>query len=297
MSVAAWVYFPPQQSEPPLRPTVLFAFPGGTYTRAYYDMHVPGRTGYSFAEHLAAAGYIVVACDHIGLGDSTPFEPFENLTKDIVINCMQAVVEVVVSRLEAGSLASLHGPLTQPFLIGVGHSMGAYLLTIQQGRWQTFDALAILGYSPLRRFEPEAVSRHSDLMQRMDDHTRPRPHIDPSFYYDASIPADVIEADEALSVRLYSWALQPDGNATVVDPEIPLAIEAIEVPVFVGLGATDMSPDSHSEPAAYLNSTDITLFVLPDSAHCFNLAESRQTFFDRLAGWGRAIVSTYGRRV
>jgi len=34
----------------------LFCVPGGSYGRRYFDRHVLGRTGYSFAEHLAAMG-------------------------------------------------------------------------------------------------------------------------------------------------------------------------------------------------------------------------------------------------
>ncbi|SQD98944.1 hypothetical protein FMEAI12_5010005 [Parafrankia sp. Ea1.12] len=33
---------------------LLFCLPGGSYTKAYWHLEVPGRTGYSFGEHMAA---------------------------------------------------------------------------------------------------------------------------------------------------------------------------------------------------------------------------------------------------
>jgi hypothetical protein len=40
---------------------VLVAIPGGTYTRAYWNLVVPNREAHSFAEHFAERGAIVIA--------------------------------------------------------------------------------------------------------------------------------------------------------------------------------------------------------------------------------------------
>ena len=293
LSMAAWVHLP-DPARSPYRPSIFFAFPGGTYTRAYYDMQIPGRAGYSFAEHLAAAGHIVVSCDHIGLGDSTPYEPFESLTKEVVLAGMSGLVDGVISRLTTGTLTDEIGPIDNPFIVGAGHSMGGYLLTMQQGRTSTFDALAVLGYSPLRRWDHQAISRHRELMDRMGDATRPRPHLDRAFLYGEGVPDDVIAFDFDLAVRLYSWALRKEANETIVDPEARSAAAKVTVPIFVGLGAHDMSPNPHAEAGAYVNSSDVTILIVPGAAHCFNLAEKRQLFFERLASWGHAMVTAYG---
>ena len=49
---------------------ILICWPGGGYGRVYWDMQIPGHPGYSFAEHLTAQGFIVVAADHLGAGDT-----------------------------------------------------------------------------------------------------------------------------------------------------------------------------------------------------------------------------------
>ena len=38
---------------------VLICWPGGSYARAYWDMHIAGYPGYSFAEHMTAQGFAV----------------------------------------------------------------------------------------------------------------------------------------------------------------------------------------------------------------------------------------------
>ena len=52
--------------------TVVFAMLGGGYSRGYFDMEFPGRRGYSQAEHHVERGLIVIAIDHLGVGESTP---------------------------------------------------------------------------------------------------------------------------------------------------------------------------------------------------------------------------------
>lgn len=293
---AAWVYVPDLDSHPD-SPTVLFAFPGGTYSRAYYDLHVHGREGYSFAEHLAAAGYIVIACDHIGIGDSSPYEPFAALTTDVVVRADRATVEGVMARLAAGTLIEGLAPVMNPFIIGVGHSLGAMYTTLQQARYRTFNAVALLGFSLLPHSESD-MSRTADVVEafsKLSDPTRPPRAIFHQFFHDERVPDDVIATDDVLAVRLYSWVLErTDLNA--IHHELAEAGSHIDVPIFLGYGARDVSPDPHREVSAYPNSVDITTFVLPDSAHCFNFAETRGLFFDRIAGWGHAVSKTYRQR-
>src|SRR5437762_3526342 len=84
VEVAAAVFMPPALPVSD-HPVVVVAYPGGTYTWRYYHLEVPGRSGYSFAQHLAASGCVVVACDHIGIGASSPVPSAEALTADAVL--------------------------------------------------------------------------------------------------------------------------------------------------------------------------------------------------------------------
>src|SRR4051794_25816224 len=67
----ATTIFLPDPAELPDRPVVIFASPGGGYSRAYFDMHFPNHEGYSEAEFHVARGLIYVTVDHIGVGEST----------------------------------------------------------------------------------------------------------------------------------------------------------------------------------------------------------------------------------
>src|SRR5215471_13641112 len=52
-------------------PVVAFMFPGGGYSRRYYSFDMPGSTGGGQAGFHTARGWIVVTCDHLGVGEST----------------------------------------------------------------------------------------------------------------------------------------------------------------------------------------------------------------------------------
>ena len=50
---------------------VLVCLPGATYSREYWDLKIPGRSGYSFAEFATGNGYDVVTIDPLGTGESS----------------------------------------------------------------------------------------------------------------------------------------------------------------------------------------------------------------------------------
>ena len=49
---------------------VLVCLPGGTYSREYWDLSLPGHRGYSFADFATANGYAVVTIDPLGTGEA-----------------------------------------------------------------------------------------------------------------------------------------------------------------------------------------------------------------------------------
>jgi alpha-beta hydrolase superfamily lysophospholipase len=67
--LAAHVHLPDLAAAPPR--AVLICWPGGSYSRTYWDMHIPGYAGYSFAEHMTAQGFVVFATDPLGVGVSS----------------------------------------------------------------------------------------------------------------------------------------------------------------------------------------------------------------------------------
>src|SRR6202021_30966 len=91
---------------------VVFASPGGGYTRGYYHLRRPPSPLVTLAARAAAAD---LAARH------------------------------VLGRLRTGLLRSDLRPLSVAAAIGIGHSLGGMQLIHQQAAFQTFDAMAVLG--------------------------------------------------------------------------------------------------------------------------------------------------------
>jgi pimeloyl-ACP methyl ester carboxylesterase len=66
---------------------------------------------------------------------------------------------------------------------------------------------------------------------------------------------------------------------------------AITAPVFLGFGEDDLTQDFIGCAALYKAANDISLFVLPDSAHCHNQSALRTMLWDRLAHWAQGYGS------
>lgn len=150
--VATWVFAP---FEPAARVPLLVCLPGGSYTKAYWHLEVPGHPGYSFAEHMARRGMLVVAVDHLGTGESSVARAID-LTPGVVAGANAAVCAELVDRARRGALLADLGPLDVGPIVGVGHSMGAMLAIFQQSLHQSFDAIAPLGYGtvgPIMSFD------------------------------------------------------------------------------------------------------------------------------------------------
>lgn len=288
--IAVWAFGPP---EPADRVPLLFCLPGGSYTKAYWHLEVPGHSGYSFAENLAAKGMLVVAVDHLGTGESSRHPRAIDLTPEVVAGANAAAFSEIVRRAEKGTLAPALGPLTLGPTVAVGHSMGAMLAIYQQSLHRSFDAIAALGYGtvgPIISFGNVALPSLESIMGAarmglMDD----MPLIDRAgmrhhFYWD-DVPPEVIAADDLTNTRVPGVC----GPLSIVPFIASDHARRVECPVFIGLGERDSTPDHHDEPRAYASSCDVTLFILAMSAHCHNTAGTRHQLWDRLDRWVRAL--------
>jgi pimeloyl-ACP methyl ester carboxylesterase len=189
------------------------------------------------------------------------------------------------------------GPLEVPF-VGVGHSMGACLTTMVQSRARLFDAVAFLGYGvdiTNVRAEPheelpladriehseQAFRQSTGVMDGAHYHLVPREALR-GLFYSPSVPTAVVEADTAAESRVPVRAA-----AEVTTPGMVASFaRAVNVPVFLGFGGSlDTSPNPHGEPANYLASADVTLYLLKDSAHCHNFASTRSVLWIRIGRW------------
>jgi pimeloyl-ACP methyl ester carboxylesterase len=298
--LAASVHLPDPDGEPPR--AILICWPGGSYARAYWDMHVPGHRGYSFAEHMTARGFVVVAADHLGVGASSKPADGDRVDFETISAAAASFVAQLRDMVAAGSAEFGGRPLPSVPIIGIGHSLGACLTVVTQARHRCYDAVALLGFTHGQK-ELAVSAVGATERDSVDDDQRRATAIEQAraFFGDTwddiygsaprepnhawlhypDVPAEVIAADDA---KAAPWPRQSYVEALLAGHSARFAAE-LECHVFLGFGDHDVPPLPHADVAYYPRSPDVTLFVLPNSAHCHNLASTRTQLWDRIGLW------------
>jgi hypothetical protein len=298
LAIAATLYAPGEVDEQALR--VLVCWPGGSYGRDYWDIHLPGRDGYSFAEHMTARGLVVIAADPLGVGDSGRPEDGTLCTYDALADAAHEAVKLVRARLADGTLVGHLPPIAAARVFGVGHSIGGGLVVLQQARWGSYDAIGVLGYThgAKARAVPsgdDAGARATAVEQAKGfwgDQWEARygvvdkaPH--QNWLNGPDAPADIVAADNANAVV---WAAEPYIDALHVGYTAAYAAR-VTAPVMVAFGEFDIADQPRDEAAFYERSDDITLFVLQGSYHCHNFQDGRARLWDRLGAWTAGVAT------
>jgi hypothetical protein len=289
-------------------PTVFFGFPGGGYTRGYFDLNHSALDGPGQARYHAARNAVFVSCDPLGGGDSTPLDP-SSITLETSTSAAALLVAEVCSRLADGTLVEGYGPAEPAARIGIGHSLGGMHLIWQQGRMATFDAIAVLGFSAVHTVIP---TENSTALSPYSDPAGPPPAIEAAWtgpltdelshlryaYHWDDVPPELVDADLTVgfpvrtAAALPPWISRtfPPFAAVCMAPGIVAAEAAlIDVPVFVGAGQRDVVPDLRAEAAAYSRSRDIALYQVPRCAHMHNFSPRREDLWDRVHRWAGSL--------
>jgi pimeloyl-ACP methyl ester carboxylesterase len=143
--LAASVHLPDLAAAPPR--AVLICWPGGSYSRVYWDMHIDEYPGYSFAQHMTAQGFVVLATDPLGVGASSKPADGDQVNLDTMSAAAASFVEQVRALLAEASPELGGTPLPDIPIIGVGHSLGACLTTARDD---------VYGFAP--RAEPQLAA-------------------------------------------------------------------------------------------------------------------------------------------
>ncbi|MFC5333323.1 alpha/beta fold hydrolase [Mycobacterium branderi] len=291
--------------------TVVYALPGGGYSRGYFDMHFPGRAGYSQAEHHVSAGLVMVAIDHLGVGQSSP-QVCDQLRVEDIAAANHAAVTAISRLLEQGGAAAKYPPVHIARRIGVGQSMGGAVTVIMAGVHGSYDAIAVLGFSGIHTVLP-LLDQHQTAEvagsielgadrrdgDPADQSVARTAALIPDFLYPffwSDVPDDIVDADTRGGYPLreqapvFGSATLPNCAGAMLSPGY-IAAEAamVRCPVFIGLGERDAATNPHSEPSAYGRSTDVTLFICDRMAHMHNFASTRGKLWDRLVGWCQSL--------
>lgn len=281
-------------------------FPGGGYSRGYWDIDWPG--GYSQAAHHAERGWVFAAVDHLGVGDSSQPDPAA-LTFELLAAANDAATRSIGDGLRAGTLVEGLGPIDLSVVLGMGQSMGGCLSIVAQGRHATFDGLAVLGYSGIHttlpsptggievdavargEIDPDALTRSSEQLQAIDAFSW-------AFHWEDVEPA-LLAADLGEGFPMRLGTPPPWGSASIPPAAVSMLTAgvvadeaaAITAPVFIGVGERDVCPDPWAEPTAYRGATDVSLLVVRAMAHMHNFASTRTRLWQRLHAWGEMLAA------
>jgi pimeloyl-ACP methyl ester carboxylesterase len=303
ISLTATVHLPDPAAGAPH--AVLVCWPGGSYSRAYWDMRIREHPGYSFADHMTAQGYLVVAADPLGVGASSKPGDGDRVDLETMSAASASFVEQLRRRLVEGAPDLGGMPLSEIPVVGVGHSLGGCLTVVTQARHRCYDAVAALGFTHGQKdvtvgaSAGDADADAEGLRQTAVDQaraffgdtwddvygivSRERHH---GWLHRPDVAAAVVAADDAEAVR---WPRQSYVDALLVGYSAGFAAQ-LDCSVFLAFGDHDVPEVPHRDVAFYTASDDVTLYVLPDAAHCHNFASTRTQLWDRLDLWASGLT-------
>ena len=284
-------------------PVVVFAcLAGGGCSTGYWDAVADDVPDASMARYVATRSCVVVALDHLGIGRSSPIDDIYRVTPTIAAAAQDHALRRAITGLRNGTLAEGMPAVPDVVPIGVGHSMGGMILGVQQALHRTFDAVAVLGHGgdgmpealtaeeaaidveqPLVAIETDVAARAR--LRFAPDTTVERRDIARRLLPPRRRPGRGAAAFEAQRAPL----LYSSGLVSMIPGATDHAKRAIDVPAFLAFGDHDLSSDYFGNMARYRSSRDVTLFVLPDAAHCHNYAVTRTVLWDRLIAWARGV--------
>lgn len=281
LEVALQLFVPDEVATPNV---LLFCLPGGGSKKEYWSVGPSGSSDGSFTSEMLRHGYLVAEVDWLGAGAST--RPANGW--DLSIEVLSAANDIVFRHLRDGLAdGSVTGTPTHVDLdIGVGMSGGSAITCFQQGSIGTFSAIALLGFTVHRAFFHGAPYRpiQEMVLSAVDGYLVPSEQRDQQRAPRVSafgLSDDFMDAMAAVRcpnpAPIPVFAMQ-DG---LMDP---LARE-IAVPVFLGSGEIDITPDAGEEVMHFSSSCDVTKFIEPGTGH----GRIGATLFRRLDGWIRSL--------
>jgi pimeloyl-ACP methyl ester carboxylesterase len=282
-------------------PVLLVCWPGGSYGRTYWDLDPGSDVGYSAAEHWALQGYIVVTADQLGVGDSD--RPHDGDAVRIAHQAAagDALVRSLRGLAAAGELHPGFPPLDSLRLVGVGHSLGGSLVITQQALHGSYDAIANVGFTQGDKGAVDAPedTDESDLEAlalaqvgaffagSTGSYGLPTKADSRSWLYGPQDEPRIVDEDITVSVP---WPRGPYAEALLPGRTAAYAA-AVECPVFIGFSEIDIPEFPRREPDYFPACGDVTLFVLPDAAHCSNFSPQRKALWDRISTWEQSVTS------
>jgi alpha-beta hydrolase superfamily lysophospholipase len=306
-SIGATLFVPAVLSP---RPVVVVGVPGGTYSRHYFDLQPPRRSGYSQARYFAERGVVFVAMDYLGGGESTRPADGDRLTLTVLADAAHAAFLELRRGLEAGSFGP--DPIADAVYVGLGFSFGGGVTVIHQGKHGDYDATIIYGYSPLAADNHDGHEMPANWAELSEVERRevirakntavvggelPMYHGAPRFgswrsHYLPETDDELIAYDDE---QIQTLVPRNAGIDVMTHGfTLPYA-QRITTPMLLAFADEDIVSEPRTQACAYSASSDIALTVIPRSRHLVNFLESRYVLWDRTLAWLRFVPSLLAR--
>jgi pimeloyl-ACP methyl ester carboxylesterase len=272
---------------------VLFLFPGGGYGRHYFDLSFDGHPDHSQARRHADGGLLTVTVDHLGVGDSTV--PAQPLGFAEVAAAGDAAVRTVLEQVRAGTFDPDLPAVPGAVAVGAGQSMGGHVVVWTQAAHDTFAAVAALGSSftqtrlalqPGRRppFRGDGMPAVYAGMGDVD--------FAASFHWPEE-PPELVAADlDAEHLAPWRSATVPACAVELMEPfAVARQAAAVRVPVLLVYGEQDVTAEPLADLAVFRSTPDLSLLLVPRSAHMHNFAPTRHLVWARLESFADSVVT------
>jgi pimeloyl-ACP methyl ester carboxylesterase len=284
-SLGATLHLPDDANSGDRVPLVV-CLPGGGYNRHYFNLREPG---YSEARHHMDRRAIVIAIDHLRVGESDLPE-LEDASLEIAAEANHAVLKTMLERLGAGTLCDGVAPLQPSAIIGEGQSMGGHIALLMQANHRSFDGLAMLGSSAVCTRLPARTVGEEICLLGKDNPSEGLAALrtfDKRFaFHWEDVPEAYAGAEGgALASAYWLSATTPNAGGGLVPGHLSSKAATLTVPVLVGMGERDVCQDPLREVAAYMSSRDVSYFVVPRMAHMHNFAGTRTMMWKRLSAF------------
>ncbi|TDG11310.1 alpha/beta fold hydrolase [Seongchinamella unica] len=261
---------------------LLFCFPGGGCNSKYFDLNVPTDPSYSFAQSMSKAGSIVVIVDHLGVGGSTQPPDGFDLTLDRLIAANRYIVETFRSRNTPGLPC-----------VAVGHSMGALLAILQQDRYQSFDAMALLGFSNcgMRHYLCPYGLELANNLHRLKNASVELARQQFGVGYaninvgESAHRGSVTQAAYAALSLARGPLLTVPGAYSLVPGCLRDESERIQVPVLIIAGDRDICGSPVEIRGQFDSAASVEALELSDTGHMHFVYDSRQTLLSETKQW------------
>ena len=287
-NVVAYFYYHGSYQNRPLQVLVH----GATYNHTYWDFPPVNGESYSYARHMAAQKYAVLALDLPGAGESD-----KPAGETLGLLDTASAVRQVTDAMRSGV-----NPVDHAFnsIVLVGHSSGSIAATVAQANWHPADALVLTGSRhlvgdvlnlPVTQVIVPQLFALVEALKGFPYFPLPPEVRAGLFYYPPAADADVIALDNATADLWTSGQLQSTFFAFLF-PSIDQP-DRVTGPVLIQLGTNDvLFPAALPEvERALWTSTSPDIQTLSGIGHDFNLHLNHEDGWRAIDAWIGANVA------